>query len=180
MANLPSGSHILSGAESQRLRSFCSSESFSASDLDQYAHLLQKGTLEAVRADFQVRAEADGLEQARNSLAAMAYGPTKITLYNYTLQLIFLDPRNRARYLNYFRFLALEAKVPVDSRDLSGTTTFMHSISTKPYLETEVADILLEAGAEINHRNRYGCVATHDIVMIMDFTPVGKKRLLTH
>ncbi|KAG4433758.1 hypothetical protein IFR05_010757 [Cadophora sp. M221] len=117
MANLPSGSHILSGAESQRLRAFCTSESFSESDLDQYAHLLQKGPLEAVRADFQARVEVDGLEKARSSLSAIAYGPTKIALYNYILQLLFADRQNRARYIDYFRFLALEAKVPVDSID---------------------------------------------------------------
>lgn len=37
MSNLPPGTHILSGAESMRLRSFCSSHSFTSADLDDYS-----------------------------------------------------------------------------------------------------------------------------------------------
>ncbi|KAE9974370.1 hypothetical protein EG328_003885, partial [Venturia inaequalis] len=73
-------------------------------------------------------------------------------------------------------FLAEEAKVPVDTPDLSGTTTLMWAISTKPYYEPEVADILLKAGGNINRRNRYGCVAAHDAAMVRDYTPAGKKK----
>lgn len=81
-------------------------------------------------------------------------------------------------YLDYFRFLALEAKVPVDSADLSGNAILMYSISTKPYFDIEVAEILLQAGADINHQNRYGCVAAHDIVMARDYSPAGKKKVV--
>lgn len=51
----------------------------------------------------------------------------------------------------------------------------MYSISTKPYLDMEMADILLEAGGNINHWNRYGCVAAHDIVMAKSYSLEGKK-----
>jgi hypothetical protein len=54
----------------------------------------------------------------------------------------------------------------------------MYSISTKPYLNVEMANILLEAGGNTNHRNRYGCVAAHDIVMAKDYSPEGKKKTL--
>lgn len=74
------------------------------------------------------------------------------------------------------RYLALEAKILVDSVDMSGTTAFMESISTKPYWDPDFADIILEAGANINHRNRYGCVAGHDIAMASDYSPAGKKK----
>jgi hypothetical protein len=66
--------------------------------------------------------------------------------------------------------------IPVDSTDLSGNTTLMYSISMKPYLDTEIADILINAGGDINRRNRYGCVAAHNIVMVLDYTPAGKKK----
>jgi hypothetical protein len=49
MADIPFGV-ILSGAESQRLRTFCTSEGWTAKDLDSFARLLQHGPLEAVRA----------------------------------------------------------------------------------------------------------------------------------
>jgi len=177
MAGLPTGD-ILSGAESQLLRNFCTSMSYTDDDLDDYARLLQTGPLEAIRSDFDQKVETNGIDAARQSLLAIAYGPTKIPLYNYILQLTILVPHRRSMYLSYFRYLALEAKVPVDSADLSGNTTLMYSISTKPYLDTEVAGILLQAGADINHRNRYGAVAAHDIVMAMDYSPAGKKKVV--
>lgn len=52
----------------------------------------------------------------------------------------------------------------------------MWSISTKPYIEPEVADILLKAGGNINRRNRYGCVAAHDAVMARDYSADGQKK----
>jgi len=177
MANLPPpGTSILSGAESQRLRTFCANETYTAADLDSYATLLQRGPLAAIKADFEKRVEAVGVESARKQLSDVAYGPTKIPLFNYILQLTILVPYNRPLYLSYFRYFANEALIPVDATDLSGTTTLMYSISTKPYFDPEVADILLDAGGNINHRNRYGCVAAHDIVMATDYSPSGKKK----
>ncbi|TAQ87025.1 hypothetical protein B7494_g4651 [Chlorociboria aeruginascens] len=180
---LPSGIQVLSGAESQRLRSFCASESYSAADLDSYAELLQAGLLSAIRNDFTRRAQVQGsgdetssLEKARKELAAIAYGPTKVPLFNFLLQLTVLNPPSRCLYLEITRYLALEAKVPVDSVDLSGTSTFMYAISTKPYWDPEFADIMLEAGAEVNLRNRYGCTAANDIAMARDFSAAGKKK----
>jgi hypothetical protein len=178
MAQILSGNHILSGVGSQRLRSFCYSNTYTGADLDDYARLLQKGPIAAVISDFEKRCEAIGIEGARRALAEISYGPTKIPIFNYILQLTVLDPENRPRYIAYVRYLALEAKVPVDSADLSGTTALMYSISTKPYLDMEMADILLEAGGNINHRNRYGCVAAHDIVMAKSYSPEGKKKTL--
>jgi hypothetical protein len=80
MAGLPTGD-ILSGAESQLLRSFCTSMSYTDDDLDDYARLLQAGPLEAIRNDFDQRVETNGTDAARQSLLAVAYGPTKIPLY---------------------------------------------------------------------------------------------------
>ncbi|KUJ15820.1 uncharacterized protein LY89DRAFT_783089 [Mollisia scopiformis] len=148
MSNLPSGTHVLSGIESQRLRAFCSSETFSASDLDDFAILLQNAEIEE----------------------------TKIPVFNFILQLTILNPPSRPRYLQIARYLALEAEVPVDITDLSGTTTFMYSISTKPYWDKEFAEIMLQGGAQVNQRNRYGCTAAHDIVMARDFSTEGKMK----
>ena len=42
----------------------------------------------------------------------------------------------------------------------------MHSISTKPHFDPEYAQILLEAGANINRRDRFGAVVGHDITTV--------------
>lgn len=55
MVTLPKGTHILSGAEFQRLRSFFSSAVWNSSHLDAYAIFLQKGPLSLVKADFRQR-----------------------------------------------------------------------------------------------------------------------------
>ncbi|TVY44554.1 hypothetical protein LOCC1_G003352 [Lachnellula occidentalis] len=159
MAHLPAGKYILSGAEAQRLRTFCTSEVWTEADLDNYSHLVRGPT-----------------SVTRQSLADIHYGPTKIPLFNFLLQLTHLDPYNRHRYLDTTRYLALEAKVPVDSTGLSGSTAFMYAISTKPYWDREFADIMVEAGTAVNHQNRYGCVAGHDIVMARDYSAGGKKK----
>lgn len=49
---------------------------------------------------------------------------------------------------------------------MSGTTALMHSISTKPYFDPEFAQIMLDAGGDINRRDRFGGVAAHDITTV--------------
>lgn len=176
MAAIPAGTHTLSGAESQRLKSFCCDAIWTPRDLDEYARLLQTGPLDKVKADFQHRVTRTSLEAARAVLAEISYGPGKIPLYNYLLQPLYLNPASRRLHLSTIQYLAEEAKVPVDTPDLSGSTTLMWCISTKPYFEPEVADILLKAGANINHRNRYGCVAAHEAVMARDYSSKGKQK----
>ena len=176
MANRLTDIDILSGAQSQALRTFCTHNTFGASDLDAYARLLQNAPLTIIEADFKQRISITSLDSARQSLADLQYGPTKVPLFNYLLQLVYMNPSDRARYISIVRYLALEAKVPVDTTDLSGTTAFMYSISTKPYWDKDFADIMVEAGTEINKKNRYGCVAGHDIVLAQDFSPAGKKK----
>lgn len=50
--------------------------------------------------------------------------------------------------------------------DVSGTTALMHSISTRHYFDIDFAQIMIEAGADINRQNRFGSVAAHDIATI--------------
>ena len=50
--------------------------------------------------------------------------------------------------------------------DISGTTALMHALSTKPYMDEEFAQIMLDAGANINRRDRFGAVVGLDIATI--------------
>lgn len=49
---------------------------------------------------------------------------------------------------------------------MSGTTALMSSLSTKPNFDTEFAQIMLDAGGDINKRDRFGGVAAHDIATV--------------
>ena len=42
----------------------------------------------------------------------------------------------------------------------------MHAIGTKPNFDPEFAQLMLDAGADINRRDRFGGVAGHDIVTV--------------
>ncbi|CZR69852.1 uncharacterized protein PAC_19752 [Phialocephala subalpina] len=173
MADIPSSPFALSGVQSQKLRIYCANETWASSDLDSYARLLHDGNLDTVRKDFVFG--QGGPVASRQRLANLQYGPTKIPIFNLLLQFTVLFPQKRAQYIQVIEFLA-KAKVPVDSTDLSGTTALSHSISTKPYFDTEIADILITAGGDINHQNRYGCLAGHEIVMARDYSEDGKKK----
>lgn len=50
--------------------------------------------------------------------------------------------------------------------DMSGSTALMHSISTKPYFDHEFAQLMLDAGGDINRQDRFGGVTAHDIATI--------------
>ena len=54
----------------------------------------------------------------------------------------------------------------ITATDISGTTALMLSISTKPYFEPEFAQLMLDAGGNINRRDRFGGVAAHHITTV--------------
>ena len=180
LEELQSSSDILSGAESQMLRTFCTSEYMSPPrDLnDRYGRLLANGDLNQFQAYFNSRVQSLSVNQnaAAQELYQRNWGPTKIPIYNVLLSLIYMQPPMRSKYLALADWLAKTAKVPVDGTDLSGTTALMHSISTKPYLDTDFAKLLLEAGGDINHRNRFGCTTAHDFVRCYQFDSATQEK----
>ena len=78
----------------------------------------------------------------------------------------------RPRYLELAKYLNNTAKVHVDGTDLSDTSALMHSVGTKSYFDPEFVQLMFDAGALINRRNRFGCIAAQDIVMIHPACPV--------
>lgn len=54
-------------------------------------------------------------------------------------------------------------------RDISGTTALMLSISTKPFFDPEFAQLMIDAGGDINRRDRYGGVVAQDITTVQLF-----------
>jgi MYND finger len=130
-------------------------------DLDEYGKLLTYGDLDLVRLDFFAR----GLDAAQQ-IYGLRWGPTQVPIYNLLALFTRLNPHLRTAYIKIASFLIKEAKVPVDGTDLSGTTALSHCFSTKPGLDFEYAQLLYDAGGDVNHRNRYGCTVAQEIVQV--------------
>ena len=159
---------MLKGIESQRLRTFCTSECLIPDrDLDEYGMLLAKGDLHLVRLDFFARGPDKAV--ATQQIHDLRWGPTQVPVYNLLGLLTMLNPPGRTAYMDIARFLIEEADVPVDGTDLSGTTALSHCFSTKPGLDFEYAQLLYDAGGDVNHRNRYGSTVAQEIVQIYTF-----------
>ena len=162
LAQLKSSTDILSGAESQRLRTFCTSEYLNIDTglSDHLGSLLKDNDLAGLKYLFSSR------PSAKDDFFNKRWGPTEIPIYNVILTMMVLDPSSRSSRLEMVRWLVHEAKIGTDGTDLSGTSALMHSISTKPYLDIDFAALMLEGGADINRRNRYGCTTASEIVMV--------------
>ncbi|KAF5327614.1 hypothetical protein D9619_005036 [Psilocybe cf. subviscida] len=169
----------LKGEESQRLRTFCTSHCMDVHrDLDEDGRALLEGKMADARlwhsslvmmkrCNNEISQEA-ATKVVANIFAAMRWGPTVTPLYYLLFIFTQIVPQRRAYYLALSRYFIDEAKVPVDSRDLSGTTALGHCFSTKPSFDLEYAQMLVDAGADINARNRYGGTVAHAIVQIYD------------
>ncbi|KAJ6475933.1 hypothetical protein C8R47DRAFT_1075784 [Mycena vitilis] len=191
LSELLKTTEILKGAESQRLRTFFTSNCMEPSrDLDAYGLSLLSGDLAAVKADFARRvaqhaAKSDESERgagagtstdtdprtpaekaAAQELYNLAWGPTCVRIYGLLGLLRILAIARADGHLAIARWLVHTARVPVDGADLSGTHAIAHAVSTKPALDIEYADLLHEGGGEINNRNRYGGTAMHEAILI--------------
>ncbi|KAK7057952.1 MYND-type domain-containing protein [Favolaschia claudopus] len=175
----------LKGAESQRLRSYFSTECMEPGrDLDAYGKLLAQGNLAEVKADFARRVArhkstiTDGAGEsssqdvvlpetlAAQELYKLTWGPTRVPIYNLLGLMRIIAPGWASQHLAIAQFFIETAKVPVDAPDLSGTQALSHAISTKPATDFEFAQLLYDAGGDVNHRNRYGGTCAHEIVTV--------------
>ncbi|KAH9481904.1 hypothetical protein JR316_0006434 [Psilocybe cubensis] len=167
---------ILKGAESQRLRRFCTSERMvPGRDLDELGKAILMGDFDYVSLDFSRRIAEQmmtlGREKAFSAAAEQYYnlrwGPTETPIYNLLGLAMQLVPSQKEAHFQLAR-LFIKAKVPVDGTDLSGTTALSHCFSTKPSFELEYAQLLYDAGGDVNHRNRYGGIVAEEIIKIYD------------
>ncbi|KAH9841136.1 uncharacterized protein C8Q71DRAFT_846309 [Rhodofomes roseus] len=175
----------LKGVEAARLRRwFSSNKMIPLRDLtDDFGSAVLFGRLEVVQADILARMHKHAQRSTPDPRAAvvrdiyeMRWGPTQVPIFNLILLSTLLVPAMRPQQLAVARFLINEMKMPVDGRDLSGATGLYHAISTKPAFDPEYAQILVDAGGDVNARNRYGDTTAAEIAMLRDYGADGKQR----
>jgi hypothetical protein len=104
------------------------------------------------------------------------WGPTKIPIYNVILVFLYFSPENKDFILDTTRYLTQDLKVPVDGTDVTGATALYWAISTKPFTATAFAQILFDAGASVNHKNRFNSTTASEIAQV-DFTADTSKNV---
>jgi hypothetical protein len=184
LGELLKSDEMLRGAESQRLRGYCASVYFEPSrDLDDFGTLLLQEQLSSIERDFDSRVESylkssdptlgngddtsrRAVQQVCDDLYQMRWGPTRIPVYSLLGQFRSIEPEGKSRFLDIAHFF-IKKGVPVDGKDVSGTTGLAHSLSIKPTFDLEYAQVLFDAGGEVNNRNRHGSNAAHEIVQLL-------------
>lgn len=166
---------VLKGQESQRLRTFCTSNCMEPRrDLDSFGRLLMIGTLDELVVDYAARMDiktkagmepGGAIKAVANDLYSLRWGPIDTPIFNLLGLFMQIIPDFRCKYISLADFL-INAKVPVDGRDLSGSTALSHCYSTKPGFDLEYAELLYKAGGEVNNRNRYGTTTAHEIAQV--------------
>lgn len=183
---------ILKGVESQRLRSFCTSEYLiPARDLDEFGEMLLTGPLSSIEQNFESRTRRilelqdpdseegtsvyEATQRVCDDLFKMRWGPTRVPIFNLLGLFRILNPDEKALYFNIARFF-INQGVPVNGKDLSGTTALSHSFSTKPASDFDYAQLLYDAGGDVNNRNRYGGIVAHEIAAVYPPFSSGVKK----
>jgi hypothetical protein len=125
-----------------------------------------EGSSGAVKTHVDARIEALGKEAAVKEIYDKRWGPTKIPIFNVILQFFTFAPQLEAQLLDLARYLARDVGVGVDGTDVTGASALYWSISTKPYANTDFAQLLFDAGASVNQKNRFGGTAASEIAQV--------------
>lgn len=160
-------------------------------DLDDFGRALMLGQLSPIEQDFNARLVAssktlnsasddititsEATKAVCNELYTLRWGPTQVPIFNLLGLFRIIRPDRKAPYFDIARFL-IGKGVPVDGKDLSGTTALSHSFSTKPGFDFEYAQLLYDAGGDVNDRNRHGATVAHEILQVFLFSdPEARK-----
>ncbi|KAI4923917.1 uncharacterized protein J4E92_006410 [Alternaria infectoria] len=111
----------------------------------------------------QLGGTEEARETLRKDLFAKRWGPTKTPIYNVLLPALHMMPNKKQELLGVVKYLANDLKVPVDGKDVVGSTALFWAISTKPYVQPEFAQILFDAGGSVNTKNRFGATPGSEI-----------------
>ena len=175
----------LKGAEAARLRQWFSEHRMVPNrDLkDDFGRAVLLGQLDVIQEDISKRikkhaenGESDPRAATVRDIYNMRWGPTQVPVFNLILLSTLLCKQMREEHLKIARFLITDMKVPVDGTDLSGAQALYHAISTKPAFDPEYAQILYDAGGDVNARNRYGDTTAAEIAMLFGYDAATTRR----
>lgn len=143
---------------------------------DDFGRAVFNGLLDVLREDINKRikkhaenGESDPRAATVRDIYDMRWGPTRVPVFNLILLSTLLLKSKRTEHLKIARYLIDDLKVPVDATDLSGAQAIYHAISTKPAFDPEYAQLLYDAGGDVNARNRYGDTAAEEIAMLLGY-----------
>jgi hypothetical protein len=122
-----------------------------------------QGQDNALKTYIDSQIASKGKETAVQELYAARWGPTQIPILNVILPFFIHFPQNHEELLSLTRYLVEDVGVKVDGTDATGATALYWSISCKPYTLPKFAQILFDAGASVNHKNRFGGTAAGEI-----------------
>jgi hypothetical protein len=111
----------------------------------------------------QLGGTEEARETLRQDLYAKRWGPTRTPIYAVLLPALHMMPHKKEEFLGITRYLANDLKVPVDGKDVVGSTALFWAISTKPYVQPEFAQILFDAGGSVNTKNRFNATPGAEI-----------------
>lgn len=125
------------------------------------------GTVDDLRKDFSTRVSRLGSRAAAvDEIAALRYGPADFPVTMLLLLVMTTNPQYRADYLRKARFFLSEISLPADLPDLAGATPLFHCLEVAPVFNPEYAELLYQAGGDVNHRDRFGGSAAHQAAQI--------------
>ncbi|KAJ1767953.1 hypothetical protein IW140_005847 [Coemansia sp. RSA 1813] len=170
------GTSPLAGAEQRILREWIAEWVFDARQFSTRAQPLVRGDIEALKDDYTELSTTVGpLEAARiyedmqETRILMPAMEVVIAGAQYYVASSRHHQQGGSRAPDHgacLRFLG-EINVSVDSADVGGFTAFMRASQTS-HSRLDLASVLLELGANVNHRSRFGGVALHEALMAQD------------
>ncbi|KAJ2481455.1 hypothetical protein IWW56_001783 [Coemansia sp. RSA 2131] len=182
---LVGGTEPLAGAEQRMLREWVSMWTFDIDEFSTMAQPLIRGDLASLQRDFSTRVTRLQHEHSHNSnvdfeqLACEQYASMRETRLRMPAMEVVIagaqysrDTRHRrADHAGCLRFLH-SIGCSVDASDVAGFTAFMRASQTA-HSRLDLAHVLLDLGACVNHRSRFGGVALHEAIMAQDRTAVA-------
>ncbi|KAJ2664382.1 hypothetical protein IWW48_000900 [Coemansia sp. RSA 1200] len=181
------GDSPLAGAEQRILREWIAEWVFDTRQFSTRAQPLVRGDVETLRNDYNELSANIGPEEASRAYedlretkllmpamevviaGAQYYVASTRHMNHQHSNSNPVNGGNKPLLINHaecLRFLG-EIAVSVDSADVGGFTAFMRASQTS-HSRLDLASVLLELGANVNHRSRFGGVALHEALMAQD------------
>ncbi|KAJ2698106.1 hypothetical protein H4R19_005615 [Coemansia spiralis] len=174
----------LAGAEQRVLREWIAAWEFSVHEFSGIAQPLVRGDIGALRREHARLVEEHGTAHAlqtyqelRETRIQMPAMETVIAGAQYFVgrraesEIVARNHQQAVDHAECLRFLC-SIGVHVDAEDVAGFTAFMRASQTR-HSRIDLAKVLLDMGANVNHRSRFGGIALHEAIMAQDRVAVA-------